>query len=142
MVARALREVALPASRVVVQPPGGRTLVNFETNFFTEAGEFERSVVLLGQRVDLRIRPVSFGWRFGDGASLRTSEPGAPYPDLVVTHSYLRKGSVSAAVDTTYGADFRVNGGVWAPVPGTVTMVGEGVGLEVRTATPTLMGYR
>ncbi|HEY0952439.1 MAG TPA: hypothetical protein VGD85_19750, partial [Nocardioides sp.] len=39
LVLRALRRVPLPASELVVQPPGGRTLVNFETNFYTEQGE-------------------------------------------------------------------------------------------------------
>ncbi|NPC97467.1 hypothetical protein [Nocardioides sp. zg-DK7169] len=142
MAAQALRQVDLPASELQVQPPGGRTLVNFETNFFTSADALDRTVRLLGQRVDLRIRPASFEWRFGDGSTLRTREAGAPYPDLRVTHSYLRKGAVAAAVDTTYEADFRVNGGPWAPVAGTVTMTGPAVGLEVVTATPTLMGYR
>ena len=142
MAAQALRQVDLPASVLEVQPPGGRTLVNFETNFYTGAESFERTVRLLGQRVDLRIRPASFEWRFGDGTTSRTSEPGAPYPDLQVTHSYLRRGAVAAAVDTTYEADFRVNGGPWAPVAGTVTIPGATVGLDVVTATPTLTGYR
>ena len=30
---RALRRIGLPASELVVQPPGGETLVNFDTNF-------------------------------------------------------------------------------------------------------------
>ncbi|QGA08903.1 hypothetical protein [Nocardioides sp. dk884] len=142
MAAQALREVDLPASVLQVQPPGGRTLVNFETNFYTGAEDFERTVRLLGQRVDLRIRPASFEWRFGDGTTARTSEAGAPYPDLQVTHRYLRKGAVVAAVDTTYEADFRVNGGPWAAVAGSVTIPGAPVGLAIVTATPTLTGYR
>lgn len=142
MALRALRTVPLPPSILTVQPPNGRTLVNFETNFFTEAEPFDRTVRILGQRVDLRIWPSAFTWHFGDGSSSTTSEPGAPYPDLEVTHSYLRKGRVSPRVDTTYSADFRVNGGPWRPVNGTVTMAGGPVGLEVVTARPTLVGYR
>ncbi len=142
MVLRALREVPLPESVLVVQPPGGRTLVNFETNFYTEAEEFTRTVRLAGQRVDLRIRPSGFGWHFGDGASLSTTSAGSPFPDLEVTHSYRRRGAVGARVDTTYSADFRVNGGPWQAVEGTVTMAGQSVGLQVLTASPTLVGYR
>lgn len=142
MVARAFQRIPLPPSRLVVQPPGGETLVNFATNFYTVAEPFERSVTLVGQRVDLRIRPSGFGWSFGDGTRVRTSGPGAAYPDLEVTHEYRRAGRVGASVDTTYSAEFRVNGGAWAPVTGTVTMAGAPVGLRVRTASPTLVGYR
>lgn len=142
MVARAFKRIPLPASKLVVQPPGGETLVNFDTNFYTEAEPFERSVTLVGQRIDLRIWPSSFGWSFGDGAETRTEEPGSAYPDLEITHAYLEAGRVGPSVDTTYSAEFRVNGGAWRPVVGTVTMEGEPVGLQVRTATPTLVGYR
>lgn len=141
MVARAFRRIPLPESRLVVQPPGGETLVNFATNFYTVAEPFERSVRLVGQRVDLRIWPSSFGWDFGDGAVSSTSGPGAAYPDLQVTHEYVAAVRVAPSVDTTYSAEFRVNGGAWEPVVGTVTMAGDPVGLRVRTATPTLVGY-
>jgi hypothetical protein len=141
MVAAALRVIPLPASALQVQPPNGRTLVNFDTNFFTDTREFDRTVTLLGQQVDLHIVPSAFGWHFGDGESLTTAEPGAPYPDLDVTHSYLRKGRVAPSVDTTYTAQFRVNGGPWRAVPGSVTIAGAPVDLQVLTATPTLVGY-
>jgi hypothetical protein len=85
--------------------------------------------------------PSGFGWRFGDGGSLATDEPGSPYPQLDVTHRYLKKGHVGPSVDTTYTATFRVNGGPWRDVPGSVTIPGAPVGLDVVTATPTLVGY-
>ena len=142
MVAEAFRSIDLPASELVVQPPDGRTLVNFATNFYTEQGSFTREVRLLGQRVELRIWPSRFGWRFGDGRSLATRQPGAPYPHLQVTHEYAADGGVHPSVDTTYAAQFRVNGGPWRDVDGTVTVPGAPVDLEVLTATPELVGYR
>jgi hypothetical protein len=141
MVAAAFRVLPLPGSVLEIQPPNGRTLVNFDTNFFTDTRAFDRTVTLLGQRVDLHIVPSEFGWRFGDGQSLATEEPGAPYPDLDVTHRYLKKGKVAPSVDTTYTATFRVNGGPWRDVPGSVTIAGAPVDLQVLTATPTLVGY-
>ncbi|WP_341927520.1 hypothetical protein [Nocardioides psychrotolerans] len=142
LVARALRRIPLPASELVVQPPNGRTLVNFATNFYTDTETFTRTITLLGQRVDLRITPAKYDWRFGDGHTASTTTPGAAYPDLQVTHDYLTAGTVAPAVDTTYTADFRVNGSPWRPVPGTVTIPGAAVPLEVVEATPTLVGYR
>jgi hypothetical protein len=142
LVLAALRRIDLPASELVVQPPGGRTLVNFETNFYTENGELTRVVNLLGQRVELQIWPSSYGWRFGDGATRQTTEGGSPYPDLEITHRYLSKGRVAPSVDTTYAAEFRVNGGPWREVAGTVTIPGAAQSLRVVTARPVLVGYR
>ena len=114
--------------------------MNFETNFYTEQGEFTRTVTLLGRQVELRIWPASFGWRFGDGESEQTTSPGAAYPDLEVTHEYLRKGRVSPSVDTTYAAQFRVGGGPWRDVAGTVTIPGARRTLRVVEARPVLVG--
>ncbi|CAI9403590.1 hypothetical protein HIDPHFAB_04012 [Nocardioides sp. T2.26MG-1] len=136
----AFRRIPLPASELVVQPPGGRTLVNFETNFYTEQGEFTRVVRLLGRRVELRIWPESFTWHYGDGSSEQTRSAGSAYPDLEITHRYLSKGRVGVSVDTTYAADFRVGAGGWRPVGGTVTIPGEAESLEVVTARPVLVG--
>ncbi|MCW2791817.1 MAG: hypothetical protein JWO76_915 [Nocardioides sp.] len=142
MVLRALRRIDLPQSQLIVQPPGGETLVNFATNFYTEQGQLTRTVHLLGQRVDLKIWPSQFGWRFGDGRSLATESAGSPYPDLEITHEYARAGGVRPSVDTTYAAQFRVNGGPWRDVNGTVTIPGSPLQLQVRTASPILVGYR
>lgn len=140
LVATAFRRIPLPASEVVVQPPNGRTLVNFRTNFYTERDEFTRVVRLLGQRVELRIWPARFGWRFGDGVERWTTTPGDKYPHLEVTHRYLSKGRVAPSVATTYAAQFRVGGGPWRDVNGTVTIPGTPQGLRVVTARPVLVG--
>jgi hypothetical protein len=142
MVLSALRRVPLPPSELIVQPPNGRTLVNFDTNFYTETAPLDRTIRLFGQQVDLRIWPSSYEWHFGDGATTATESAGAPFPDLEITHNYTAKGQVGPAVDTTYSAEFRVNGGAWRPVPGTVTIPGDAVALEVVEATPVLVGYR
>lgn len=142
MVAAAFRRVPLPAAELRVQPPNGRTLVNFATNFYTERGDLTRTVTLLGRQVDLRIHPTAYTWDFGDGSTTTTSSAGAPYPDLEVTHDYREPGRVMPSVDTTYSAEYSVEGGPWQPVDGTVTIPGPAVGLRVLTATPTLVGYR
>ena len=72
----------------------------------------------------------------------QTAEAGSPYPDLEITHRYLSKGRVSPRVDTTYAAEFRVDGGAWRDVAGTVTIPGDPQGLRVVTARPVLVGYR
>ena len=137
--ARASGRSTCQPSELQIQPPHGRTLVNFDTNFYTEQPAFDRTVELLGRQVDLRIWPSQFRWVFGDGAELASQSAGAPYPDLLITHSYLQKGGVSPRVDTTYAASFRVDGGAWRDVDGTVTIPGAPVPLEVVTARPVLV---
>lgn len=140
LVAAAFRRIPLPEAPLVIQPPNGRTLVNFETNFYTEQGELTRTVTLLGRQVELRIWPASFTWRFGDGETRQTTEPGAAYPDLEITHEYAEKGRVAPSVDTTYAAQFRVDGGPWRDVAGAVTIPGSPQDLRVVEARPVLVG--
>jgi hypothetical protein len=141
LVARAMERLSWPSSELVIQPPDGRTLVNFRTNFLTTNDEATtQSVTLLGQRVVIEARPSSYGWDFGDGTSSTTSTPGARYPDLDVTHRYLRKGAYAPSVSTTYVGRFRVNGGEWQEIPGSLTVPGEAVDLQVIGARPTLVG--
>jgi len=142
MVAQALGRLTLPASELVVQPPGGRTLVNFETNFFTTNDQpFTRTVRLLGRAVHLRIWPTSYTWDFDDGRAVTTTSPGARYPDLEVTHNYLKKGDYRPSVATTYAAEWRVGAGQWQPVAGTATIEGAPIDLSAIEARPTLVGY-
>lgn len=140
LVAAAFQRIPLPEAPLAIQPPNGRTLVNFATNFYTAQGELNRTVTLLGRQVELRIWPASFTWRFGDGESRQTTEPGAAYPDLEVTHEYVRTGRVTPSVDTTYAAQFRVDGGPWRDVAGTVTIPGSPQTLRVVEARPVLVG--
>jgi hypothetical protein len=137
---RAFKQIPLPESVLNIQPPGGATLVNFDTNFFTVAKPFEPTVSLLGHQVHFRIRPSSFTWHYGDGHDETTAKPGAAYPALDVTHRYLNKGTVTPSVDTVWEADYQVDGGGWAPVNGTVTKAGAAQRLTIKSATPVLVG--
>lgn len=140
IVAAAFKRIPLPEAKLIIQPPNGRTLVNFETNFYTEQGEFTRTVTLLGRQVELRIWPASFAWRFGDGETQDSTSPGSAYPGLEITHEYQQKGPVSPSVDTTYAAQFRVGQGPWRDVAGTVTIPGSPQELRVVEARPVLVG--
>lgn len=149
VVSHALRRVELPESRLVVQPPGGKTLVNFDTIFSTDAKPFERTVRLLGREIVLRIRPSSFSWHFGDDSEpLSTAEPGRAYRrglsmDSYITHQYTdANATVHPRVDTTYSAEYSVDGQPFQPVIGTVTIDGAPVSLRVVEARPVLTGTR
>lgn len=79
MVLQAFRRVPLPVIWSHTQP-ADKTLINFETIFFTHAEPLTRRLTLLGQRVRLEITPARFEWQHGDGTTATTTTPGAPYP--------------------------------------------------------------
>lgn len=141
LVLRAFENLDWPASELAVQPPGGKTLVNLDTNFYTSNTEPTSIPVSLVQaRVVVTAEPIAYRWHFGDGTSTTTTSPGAPYPDLDVAHVYKTTDKVVVSVDTQYGAaSFTVNGGPPEQIPSTIWISGEGQDLEVVEALPQLV---
>jgi len=141
LVLEAFERLSWPASDLVVQPPGGKTLVNFETNFYTENTDVtDIEVTLVQSNVVVSARPIAYRWHFGDGTSTTTTSPGAPYPDLDVSHVYERTDKVVVSVDTQYGdASFTVDGGEPEAIPSTIWVEGEDADLAIVEAIPQLV---
>lgn len=141
LVLTAFRRLSWPSSTLALQPPDGRTLVGFATNFYTSNAEpTVQTVTLLGRRIQIEATPSTYTWAFGDGETLAGSDPGAPYPRLGVTHEYTQPGSVAPRVDTTYTGRFRIGNGSWRAIPGTLTVTGQPQSLEIREARGVLVG--
>ncbi|MDP5183586.1 hypothetical protein QOZ88_20365, partial [Blastococcus sp. BMG 814] len=68
---------------------------------------------------------------------ITTTDPGAPYPDHSIEHSY-RSGTYTASLTVTWGATFTVDGGAAADVPGTTTTEGPPVTFAVLQARTVL----
>lgn len=140
LVIREFKRMEWPASDLVVQPPGGRTLVNFETNFYTLNNQpILKSVTVAGQRVEIRAIPTSYTFHFGDDTRTTTASPGRPHPNLDVTHIYAKAGAVGVRLDTTYGGEYRIGGSDWAPIAESLTVAGATQDLEVVEAVPQLV---
>lgn len=142
----ALKKVVPTEAALSVQPPGGQTLVNFETIFSTVAEPFSTGKLELtkGFTVRFDVRPTAFTWKFGDGAELATDwsgEPWVPGKDVsrLINHVYTSTEPVKASVTVTWGADVRLNGGAPSPVDGTVDVTSPAVPLEILEARPTLV---
>ena len=142
----AFRRIPLPEAPLEVQPPGGETLVNFDTILHTQAEPFTETVQLLGRQVTFDISPASFTWSLGNGESMTTTDPGRPWArgvpkDQYVSHRYTEAGPVTLDLTTTWGARWRLGNGPWRDVDGTVTMTSPAQDLQVRTAQPQLVSY-
>ena len=131
-----------PPATLIVQPPGGRTLVNLPTNFYTTStASLSADVDLLGVTTALTLTPRSYTWHFGDGTSVTTSSPGRAYPSMTNTHTYRRIGLLGVSIDVTYTVRYRVRSqGRWRTLTTSVSVAGSRQRLEVVPATPLLAG--
>jgi hypothetical protein len=136
--------VRLPKADPEVAPPGGRTLINFDTVFYTEIDTYMTDVQVVGQAVTVRAVPERFEWHFGDGGTLTTDKKGGPYPNMDIVHRYAGTGTFAVDVDVSYQAEFRVgNAGPWQPIPGLITIDdGPSVQLAVVESDPVLKRNR
>lgn len=142
----AFKEAVPTESVLSVQPPGGQTLVNFETIFSSTADPFTTGKIDLvpGYKIEFEIAPVAFVWSFGDGITLPTDWAGKAWQagddvSKLINHVYTSTKDVKASVTTTWGANVRLNGGPLIPVNGTVDVTSPDVPLEILEAKPTLV---
>ena len=57
----------------------------------------------------ITIAPLHYTWSWGDGSDrLETDDPGAPYPDGQVTHTYAAGGTVHGSLTTQWGATYTI----------------------------------
>ena len=142
----AFRRVDLPEAPLEVQPPGGVTLVNFDTILHTDAQPFTETVQLLNRQITFDIEPSEFTWTLGDGSTLTTTDPGRAWRaglpmNEYVSHRYAKAGTVQLQLTTTWSARWRLPNGPWRPVVDTVEITSPPQQLEVTTARPQLVSY-
>jgi hypothetical protein len=132
IVQREFSSYDLTRGRVVVAPEG-RTLVGFETRFWTDATEYTFTRSILGRQVEIRATPEEYVFHFGDGTTERRSTaPRAGSDDVV--HAYARAAQRQAHVVITWSGTYRVEGGPELAVRGTATTTGTPTVVDVREA--------
>ncbi|MBK8758042.1 MAG: hypothetical protein IPM08_13245 [Actinomycetales bacterium] len=134
---------------VDTQPAGNVTLVNLKTYYRIvwstdgfQPGEVNviDPTTMLGHRVEIRPRAQSYSYNFGDGQSSGpTMSEGGVYPTGDVVHRYPKAGQYVVSVTTTWSADFRVDGGAWAPIPDSVVVPGPDTTVTVKAARGVLV---
>jgi hypothetical protein len=123
----------LPVVGLRAVPPGGQTLVNFETIMWADTVPTRSlgKVRILGQGVDLQIQFESAEWDFGDHKTDTTSTPGKPYSaedpcsgrtcPQYFGHLYQHRGPVTVAMTPTWTASYSLDGSHWLDLAEPIT---------------------
>jgi len=101
-------------SDIRLQPNTGWVIATVPTVAMAADAPRVHSAVLLGADVDIRATAQSYRWEWGDGTHTATSDPGKPYPNATLTHTYPHASdAVTLTLATTWSGQYRVNGGQW-----------------------------
>jgi hypothetical protein len=151
MVQAAFHDTAFARPSLNVQPKGNVTLVTLPTYFELawpqagfQPGEVDRPDPARVLGFDVEIRPLleSVVYVYGDGStSGPTTSGGGPYPRGDIRKAYDEPGTFPVRADVTYRGQFRVDGGEWIDIPGTVTVQGTPEDLQVKTAHARLVSH-
>ncbi len=109
----------LPKGGIITQPLGD-ALVQQPVNFMTNTPQlFTTVIVVLGVPITIHLTPV-FEWEFGDGNTLTTKLPGAPYPLALIQNTYTNSGEKNVVLTTRWSGFWRA-GALGAPINGAIT---------------------
>ena len=119
-----------PQKPTVSGEPNGWAIIGLDANFVSSAGRHTASGPLAGQPATVRFTPVRFEWDYGDGVHASTATGGATWRSLGVpefsptptSHVYTAAGSYGVSLTVEYTAQYRIGGGPWRDVPGTLTL--------------------
>jgi len=136
-------DLPIPGLGFGYQPPD-LGLVNLPEIFFTtEPTTGSYTVDIRGYSVTIVTYVDQFIWHTGDTASpegeaIVSADPGAPYPNQTVTHTYLQRGTYPASLETVWASTYTYEGNGPYAVPGTVTTTGPPQDINVVEAHPVL----
>ena len=99
----------LPTGGIAYQPEA-EALVNVPIYFWSDLPtQFATRVTVVGEVVDVLLRP-GFVWSFGDGTFLSTTDPGGPYPNGKIKHTYKNPGIYPITLVQSWNGNWTHNG--------------------------------
>ena len=127
----------LPTGTIITQPLKD-PLIHEPVNFMTTVPtHFSTVIVVLRIPITIHLTAL-YLWDFGDGNTLVTKFPGAPYPAMLNQHTYRSAGEKKASL-TVRWSGFWSAGAMSAPINGSITQRLEKE-ITVRPARTTFVG--
>ena len=119
-----------PSPGIQRMEPDGWVVVGLPANIYSIV---DRQIVpgeLLGQSADVRFTPVAWHWSYGDGATATLATKGGTWAALGLdefdatptSHVYERAGSYTIRLSISFRAEYRIAGGPFVPIVGTITL--------------------
>lgn len=127
-----IRDVAsfAPDAPTVRTEPRIWGLLKAHTNVIAGASGHVRSGTLLGQSAEVNFIPLGFTFDYGDGGTGSSAGGGSTWASLGVpefsktatSHRYTDAGEKTITAAVEYAAEYRLGGGEWLPVDGTLSV--------------------
>lgn len=109
----------LPTGKIITQPLSN-PLVNQPVNFMTTIPQqFNAVIVVLRIPISIHLTALYF-WDFGDGRTLVTKLPGAPYPAMLNQNTYNTAGEKQVNLIVRWSGVWSA-GTIAGPINGTIT---------------------
>ncbi len=119
-----------PAPGIQRMEPDGWVVVGLPANIYSLVDRQLVPGTLLGMAADVRFTPVAWRWSYGDGATATLPTKGATWAALGLrefdatptSHVYQTAGSYTIRLDIVYRAEYRLDGGAFTPIAGTLAL--------------------
>ncbi len=105
---------------LILNQPTSAILAREPANFITTIPKDFHTVIVVLEvpiQIDLKARYI---WNFGDGQSLESNLPGAPYPVGTIRNSYQKPGRYRVSLKVQWTGVWRA-GAISAPIDGSIT---------------------
>lgn len=109
----------LPGSKIFYQPKS-EAVTGIPVYLWCDTSTlFQVATAILGVGVTVEMNPT-FLWDFGDGTKLSTTNPGGPYPDSSITHTYQRAGIYTITLTTSWAGSWATQGALLPVLGGAI----------------------
>ena len=145
-----IRDVASfrPELAVLRSEPDGWAVRGLDANILATGGSSTRTGELFGITAEVRFTPVAYTFDYGDGSvPLSTATPGATWEALGLaefdptptSHVYDSAGTYTVTLLVDYAAEYRVGGGAFIPIPGTLAIPSAAIDIVVADSATTAL---
>ena len=145
-----IRDVAnfRPELAVLRSEPDGWAVRGLDANILATGGSSIRTGELFGITAEVRFTPVAYTFDYGDGsAPLSTASPGSTWATLGLdefdptptSHVYTAAGTYTVTLLVDYAAEYRVGGGAFIPIPGTLATPSAPIDIVVADSATTAL---